>query len=666
MSRAEGPLRPGTATEAAPEGVVAGRRPAGRVVLNGEARRMLVSGGLLAGGWLAGLLAPAVPGAAVAFYALAIAAGGYPTARKGLRALRRGRITFNVLMTVAVAGAALIGEWREGAVVAFLYNASEALEAHAMDRARGALRALVDLAPKLARVRRDGREETIPAEAVVPGDLVIVRPGERIAVDGRVVGGASAVNQAPITGESVPVEKGPGDEVFAGSLNEEGVLEVEATRPCTDTTLARIIHLVEDAQSRRAPVQRFVDAFARWYTPAIVALAAGVALAPPLFLGQPWDRWLYEGLALLVVGCPCALVVSTPVALVSAIGGAARHGVLIKGGMHLETAGRLRAVAFDKTGTLTEGRPAVTDVIRLTDDGGACPLCLAGGLERFSEHPLARAIVAAAEAAEHECYSPPDVADFRAIPGKGAGAVIDGRRYYIGNPRLFAELGVDTGQAAEIVDRLQAEGKTAMLLGTERELVAVFAVADALRPDGVAVLRELARAGVAHAVMLTGDNARTAESVARQAGIAEFRAELLPEDKVAAVRELRERYGTVAMVGDGVNDAPALAAASLGIAMGRGGTDVALETADVVLMGDDLSRLPYLVRLARAALGVIRQNIAFSLLIKLVAVAAVVPGWLTLWLAILADMGATVLVTLNAARLLLYRPPTGLPVHSRR
>ncbi len=643
-----GPL-PGT-------GAASGSGPAGwRAAPLGDVRRLLISGGLLAAGWLTGLLAPAPPWLAAVLYAATIAVGGHPTARKALRALRRRQVDFNVLMTVAVSGAMALGDWREGAVVAFLYNVAEALETYALDRARGAIRALMDLAPKVARVRRDGTEVTVPVEAVAPGDVVIVRPGERIAVDGRVLQGASAVNQAAITGESVPVDKGPGDEVFAGTLNGEGALEVEVTRRVADTTLARIIHLVEEAQAQRAPSQRLVDRFARYYTPAVAALAAGVALVPPLLLGQPWSPWLYEGLALLVASCPCALVVSTPVALVSAIGSAARHGVLVKGGLHLETAARLQAAAFDKTGTLTEGRPTVTDVVRLGGNG-ACPLCLAGSLERRSEHPLARAIVAAAEAAEHDCAPPPDVEGFRALPGRGATAVIDGTRYYIGNPRLFAELGLDTAPAAEVVARFQEEGKTAILLGTDTEVAAVFAVADALRPASVAALRELRQSGVEHVVMLTGDNARTAQAVARRAGIPEFRAELLPEDKVTAVKELRRRYGAVAMVGDGVNDAPALAAATLGVAMGGAGTDVALETADVVLMADDLSRLPFLVRLSRATLGVIRQNVTLSLGLKLAAVAAVVPGWLTLWLAILADMGATVLVTLNAARLLRYRP----------
>lgn len=623
-------------------------------------RIMLATGLLLAagasleaaGGLAAGAAAPVLGPAAVGCYALGMAVGGHLTARRALRALGRRQINFNVLMTVALLGAALIGEWREGAVVAFLYNLAEVLEERALDRARGAIKALMALAPPTARLRRGGTEVTVPVEQVMPGDVVIVRPGERIAVDGRVLRGASAVDQAALTGESVPVEKMPGDEVFAGSVNGDGALEVEASRPGTDTTLARVIHLVEAAGAQRAPTQRFVDAFARYYTPAIVLLAAAVAAGPPLLLGQPWARWTYEALALLVVGCPCALVIATPVALVSAIGNAARHGVLVKGGRHLEEVARLAAVAIDKTGTLTAGRPVVTDVVRLGGEG--CPLCLAGGLERLSEHPLARAIVAAAESEEHACAAGPVPADFRALPGRGASAVLDGRRYYVGSLRLFTELGADTAEAEPLVERFQAEGKTAMLLGTEGRVLAVFALADALRPAALTALRDLAAAGVRRMVMLTGDSAAAGARVARESGIAEVRAGLLPEEKVAAVRELRERYGSVAMVGDGVNDAPAMAAATVGIAMGGAGNDVALETADVVLMSDDLSLIPFLIALSRRAMSTVRQNIAFALALKAAAVAAAVGGWLTLWLAIVADMGATVLVTLNAARLLRF------------
>lgn len=626
-----------------------------RFTLFGATRETLLlasSGALLAAAWLAGWLRPDRPLAAVSLYALTILVGGFPTARKGIRSLLRLEFDINTLMAVSVAGAALIGEWSEGAVVAFLFNLSEALESYSMERARGAIRALVQLAPRQARVRRGQVEAEVPVEQVQVGDRLLVRPGERIAMDGVVRQGSSSVNQAAITGESIPAEKEPGSQVFAGSLNGEGALEIEVTRRVDDTTLARIIHLVEEAQAQRAPAQRFVDLFARYYTPAVMALATLIMTVPPLLLGQPWRHWLYQGLALLVVSCPCALVVSTPVALVSAIANAARNGVLIKGGLHLEQAGRIQAVAFDKTGTLTRGRPVVTDVIKL-EGAMAEILCLAGAVEQHSEHPLARAIVAAAR---HECLSLPAAEGFRSITGKGASAVVGGTRYYVGSPRLLAEVGADTGPAAAAVERLQAAGKTVMLLGTADRVLGIFGVADQLRASSVAALRALAHAGVKQTVMLTGDNAGTAAAVAAQAGISDYRAGLLPEEKVAAIRELRERHGTVAMVGDGVNDAPALAAASLGIAMGGAGTDVALETADVALMADDLSKLPFLIRLSRATLKVIKQNIGLSLALKLAAVLAVFPGWLTLWLAILADMGATILVTLNGIRLLRMRP----------
>lgn len=618
-----------------------------------ETLMMVGTGALLLTGWLTGWLITGKPLISIVIYALTIVAGGYPTARKGIRSLFQLNFDINVLMTVAVVGAGLIGEWGEGAVVAFLFNVSEALESYSMDKVRSAIRALMEIAPKTARIRKGAEESEVRVESIRVGDLMVIRPGEKIAMDGRVVTGASAVNQAAITGESVPAEKHPGSEVFAGTINDEGLLEVEVTKLVADTTLAKIIHLVEEAQAQRAPAQQFVDIFARYYTPAVMVLSAAIILVPTLVLGQPWGKWIYQGLALLVVACPCALVVSTPVALVSAIANAARNGVLIKGGLFLEQAGRLAALAFDKTGTLTRGRPVLTDVVKLGNDSPWRLLCLAGGIERFSEHSLGKAIV---EAARRECQELAPAEQFSAITGKGASAVVEGSRYYIGSPRLFSELGLTSDQAREVVTRFQAEGKTAMILGSEREILGVLAVADELRETSVLALRELERAGVGQVVMLTGDNARTAQAIAQKAGITEFRAELLPQDKVNAIKELRDRFGTVGMVGDGVNDAPALAAATVGIAMGGAGTDVALETADIALMADDLSKLPFLVRLSRSTLMVIKQNIGLALILKLAAVVAVFPGWLTLWLAILADMGATILVTLNGIRLMRIRP----------
>ena len=610
-------------------------------------RAALAGLGLLAG-WAAGW-AGAPARVSVPLFAATILVGGYATIRRGLRALPRLQFDMNVMMTGAVMGAAAIGQWEEGAAVAFLYAVSNSLEAYTMDRARRSLRALVDLAPREARVRRDGAERVVPAEALRVRDLLLVYPGEKIAADGVVRGGASAVDQSPITGESLPADKVPGDPVYAGTLNGHGALEVEVTRPVADTTLARIIHLVEEAQAQRAPAQQFVDRFARYYTPAVLALAVGLAVGPPLLLGSHWGAWVYRGLALLVVSCPCALVVSTPVSIVSAIANAARRGVLIKGGAYLEELGRLRAVALDKTGTVTQGRPAVTDVLPADGTTADRLLALAAAVEARSEHPLARAIV---EAAHRRGLALPEARDLTALPGKGARASVEGRTLYVGNARLFGELGQASTPAFRAAAGLAAQGKTAMLVGGLGGSLGVIAIADSLRAQSRAAVAGMREAGIAHVSLLTGDNAATARAMATALGADEVRADLLPEQKVAAVRELRARFGNVAMVGDGVNDAPALAAASVGVAMGAAGSDVALETADVALMADDLGRLPFLMRLGRSTLRVIRQNIALALLIKAVAIAAVFPGWLTLWLAVLGDMGASVLVTANGMRLL--------------
>jgi Cd2+/Zn2+-exporting ATPase len=628
-----------------------------------NAIRTAISGVALLAGWIAEW-AGAPPAASVACFAAAMVVGGYAVIRRGLRALPRLQFDMNVMMTGAVIGAAAIGQWEEGAAVAFLYAVSNLLEASTVERARRSLRALMDVAPREARIRRNGTEAVIPPEQVRVGDVLLVRPGEKIAADGVVRAGASAVNQAPITGESVPAEKGAGDPVYAGTLNGYGALEVEVTRRVEDTTLAHIIHLVEDAQAQRAPTQQFVDRFARWYTPAVLALALGLAVVPPLLFDWPWGPWIYRGLALLVVSCPCALIVSTPVSIVSAIANAARRGVLIKGGAYLEELGRLRAVALDKTGTVTKGRMVVTDVLPL--GGGASDadqlLALAAAVEARSEHPLAQAIVGAAR---RQKLSVPEVREFTALPGLGARADVDGQTIYVGSARFFEMLGRPReacagasaeGAAGRQAAELAAQGKTAMLVGSGDETLGVIALADGLRPQARAAVAGMRAAGISHIALLTGDNPATARAMAEAIGADEARAELLPEQKVAAVRELRARLGSVAMVGDGVNDAPALAAASVGVAMGVAGSDVALETADVALMADDLERLPFLIRLGRAALGVIRQNIAFSLAIKAVAIAAVFPGWLTLWLAVLGDMGASVLVTINGMRLLAIRP----------
>ena len=580
-------------------------------------------------------------------FAAAVLVGGYATIRQGLRALARFRFDMNGMMTGAVIGAALLGQWEEGAVVAFLYAVSNWLEGYTMDRARRSIHGLMDLAPKEARVRRDGAEMVISVEEVRVGDILLVRPGEKFATDGAVRAGTSAVDQAPITGESVPVDKGPGEPVYAGTLNGHGALEVEGTRRVADTTLARIIHLVEKAQAQRAPSQQLVERFARVYTPVVFGLALGLMVVPSLLFGLPWGPWIYRGLALLIVSCPCALVVSTPVTIVSAIANAARHGVLIKGGAYLEELGRLKVIAMDKTGTLTRGKPEVTDVIPLDGQGAAELLALAAGVEVHSEHPLARAIV---QAAERQGLALPISTGFTAIPGKGGRAVLNGQTIYVGSPRLPAGL-KEHQRNRKTVEAVESQGKTVVVVGTAERLLGILALEDQLRPQSRQAVIDLRAAGIQHVALLTGDNRVTAEAIARQVGADTVRAEVLPDQKLEAVRALQAEFGSLAMVGDGVNDAPALAASSVGIAMGVAGSDVALETADVALMADDLSKLPFLMLLGQATVRVIRQNIAFALVIKAVAILAVFPGWLTLWLAVLGDMGATVLVILNGMRL---------------
>lgn len=586
-------------------------------------------------------------------YFIAAVLGGWGNFRKAARALPRANFNMSVLMSVAVVGAMIIGEYEEGASVAFLFAISEMLESWTMDKARRSIRELMDIAPKAARIRRNGLEADLSVEEIRVGDVMMIRPSEKIAMDGTIVKGESSVNQAAITGESMPVEKGPGAGVFAGTLNINGALEVEVTKLVQDTTIAKIIHMVEEAQSRRAPSQAFVERFAAVYTPIVLVLAVGIALIPPLFSGLEWAPWIYRGLALLVVACPCALVVSTPVAIVSAISVAAQNGVLIKGGIHLEEAGSLIAIAFDKTGTLTKGAPAITDIIPLNGVSEAVLLKIAASLEARSEHPLAAAIVKAAKERKLDFFA---ADDFSSLAGRGAQATVNGETMYIGNPRLFSELAISAKTIAVQVERLQDEGKTVMLVGTGEKFFGMIAVADEVRADSAKTIADLKQAGIRHVIMLTGDNAATAKSIAAKVGSDEFRAELLPQDKVAAIEELLKNHGKVAMVGDGINDAPAMAMATVGIAMGGAGTDTALETADIVLMADDLSKLSFTMHVSRAAMSIIRQNITFSLTIKLIAVLAVFPGWLTLWLAIMADMGASILVTLNSLRLLQVKP----------
>ncbi|MED4877256.1 heavy metal translocating P-type ATPase, partial [Anoxybacillus geothermalis] len=585
-------------------------------------------------------------------YAAAILIGGYSLFIKGFKNLVRLNFDMNTLMTVAILGAAAIGEWGEGATVVILFAISEALERYSMDKARQSIESLMDIAPKEALIRRGNEEMMVPVDDIQVGDIMIVKPGQKLAMDGIVIKGTSTLNQAAITGESVPVTKTVGDEVFAGTLNEEGLLEVKVTKRVEDTTLSKIIHLVEEAQAERAPSQAFVDRFAKYYTPAIIIFALLLAVIPPLFMGADWSEWIYRGLAVLVVGCPCALVISTPVSIVTAIGNAAKNGVLIKGGIYLEEAGSLKVIAFDKTGTLTKGVPSVTDVVTYNGNENEL-MTITAAIEKGSQHPLASAIIRKAEE-DGLNFNDVSVEEFQSITGKGVKAKVNNEMYYVGSPGLFEEL-LPNGIQSEIKEQmttLQTQGKTVMALGTEKEILALIAVADEIRESSKEVIRKLHQVGIEKTVMLTGDNQRTAEAIAKQVGVSDIKADLLPEDKLNFIKELRDKHQSVAMVGDGVNDAPALAASTVGVAMGGAGTDTALETADIVLMSDDLSKLPYTIKLSRKALAIIKQNITFSLGIKALALLLIVPGWLTLWLAIFADMGATLIVTLNSMRLL--------------
>ena len=612
-------------------------------------------------------LAAGVGRPAIALYAAAILVGGWPVARSGFAALRRTRRPdINFLMTVAVIGAAAIGAWIEAALVVVLFSLGEVLEGRAVDRARRELASLVGLAPETARVRRSHahgvgelhvEELEVPVAELAVGELVVVRPGERIPVDGVVAEGASAVDQAPITGESTPVDKAVGDPVFAGTLNAQGLLVVEVGSAPGDTTLDKIGRLVEEAQSRKSPSERWVDSFARIYTPAVMAAAVLVVAVPPALGLLSFGTAFYSALALLILAGPCALVISTPVSIVSALGRASAAGVLVKGGAHLERAATVSSVAFDKTGTLTAGRPQLASVEAFDGDEDAA-LALAASLEQGSEHPLAKAIVAAA--VERRLSLAP-VRDFEALTGLGARGRVNGTEATIGSPRLF-DAAVLEGRTAEALGRATEQGQTAVVVARDDVPVAVLALADRPKPEAAEAIAALRRLGIERTVLLTGDNTATAEAIARNLGITEVRAELMPADKAAAVTALG---GSVAMVGDGVNDAPALAAADLGIAMGSAGSDTAIEVADVALMGDDPRKVAGLVGLARWTRSVVRQNIAFSLGTKLVAVAILAVGALPLWGAVASDVGASLLVVLNGLRLLRGRPhgrSRGLPL----
>jgi Cd2+/Zn2+-exporting ATPase len=575
-------------------------------------------------------------------FVLSALVGGWSFFPKGLAAARRLSLDMNFLMSVAIIGAVLLGEFFEAASIAVLFSIAELLEAYAVDRARASIESLMEMAPDWAVVVRGGVEVTVPASSLVPGDEIVVRPGDRIAADGTVLEGTSAVDQSALTGESLPVDKASGDAVFSGTINRAGHLRVRVDRPAGESALAKIVRLVEEAEASKTESERFVDTFARWYTPTIAAAALVTAVVPPLLFGASAALWITRGLTLLVIACPCALVISTPVAVVSGLTAAARHGVLIKGGSYLEALASVRVFALDKTGTLTVGHPVVRSVIGKGIDE-ADVLARAAAIERRSEHPLARAIVEEADRRRLDRARLP-VTAFEAIPGKGARASIDGEVHVIGRWDLFPGVEVPAG--------LRERGESVVGIGRDGAWLAWISLADQPRAEAAAAMEELRGLGIERTVMLTGDNAGTAATIGAAVGVDEVRAELLPSDKLALLRELEAAHGPVAMVGDGVNDAPALAAATVGIAMGAAGSDTALETADIALMGDDLERLPYLVRLSRRARAVIRQNIVAAIGVKALLAVAVPFGYVSLITAVLVgDMGVSLAVTANALRL---------------
>ncbi|MFB5284026.1 heavy metal translocating P-type ATPase [Peribacillus sp. Hz7] len=584
-------------------------------------------------------------------YAIAMVISGYKPVKSAFYAIKSRSLDMNVLMSAAAIGAALIGEWLEGATVVWLFAIGNLLQTKSIERTRNSIRNLMDLAPAEAWVSVGSEIIKRPVEEIIIGDIIIVKPGDKIPLDGEIIHGESSVNQAPITGESIPVDKEIGDTVYAGTINEHGSLEIRVTKLVEDTTISKIIHLVEEAQEQKAPTEAFVDKFASIYTPIVFILALAIMVLPPLLGFGTWGEWFYKGLELLVVACPCALVISTPVAIVSAIGNAAKNGVLIKGGTFLEKAGAITAIAFDKTGTLTEGKPKVSEIKTLNGSEEEL-LSIALTLEDYSTHPIAQAIVGYAS---KKGIRPKNGELFKSIVGKGVQATIQDDIFYAGNLRLFEELNVSLEDVKKHVQEIQSKGKTVVIVGTQNQIIGIIAVSDTIRETSASALKALKQSGVNQTVMLTGDNEGTAKMIASEANVNRYFAELLPEDKVDAIKKLQNEGHKVAMVGDGINDAPALATADLGIAMGGAGTDTAMETADIVLMADNLDKLPHTMKLSRKALTIIKQNIWFSIIIKVIALVLIFPGWLTLWMAVLSDTGAALIVILNAIRLLKFK-----------
>ena len=621
-----------------------------------ETRLTALSGLFFLAGVVSSLAAAPVL-AQAGIYLAAIAAGGVTILREAWEALwEERRLTIDSLVVVAVVGAVLLGQWWEAAAVVFLFSFSEMLEEFTLDRAHSAIQTLMELSPQEARVKVDGRESTVPVADVAVGMIVAVRPGERVPVDGDVVAGESTLDQAAITGESAPVAKTSGDNVFAGTINQQGYLEIAVTRPSTDNAIARIVRLVEEAQRKQAPTAQFIDRFAAYYTPGIVVLAFLVATVPWLAFGQPLAEWVYRGLVLLLVGCPCALVISTPISIVAAIARSARSGVLIKSGAVLELLGQAKVMAFDKTGTLTSGQPEVTDVIPAEGYSETDVIQMADRLEHRSEHQLAAAILRRAGHAGAEDDSghvhTEDIQDFEAVAGRGVRARIDGTAHVCGSPDFLSSIGYDVVPYQAEIAALQGAGKTVLLVAQDKQVAGIIAAMDTLRPEAAPTLRAIDAMGIGHMVMLTGDSQPTATAIAQELPVRDVSAELLPWQKVVAIQDLVKAHGNVLMVGDGVNDAPALASATAGITLGGAGADVSLETADVVLMGDDLSKIPAALQLSRRTMTVIKQNITFSLGIKLLVLVFTLFGLTYLWMAILADVGATILVAGNGLRLL--------------
>ncbi|HBW36501.1 MAG TPA: cadmium-translocating P-type ATPase [Desulfosporosinus sp.] len=607
-----------------------------------------ISGILLVLGYL-GALTHVPQLISILLYAASIVIGGYKPARSAYYAVKSKSLDMNVLMTTAAFGAAIIGQWLEAATVVWLFSLGTTLQTKTLAKTRDSIRNLMSLTPPEAWLKIDQDLVRTSVDDISIGDTIVIKPGEKIPLDGEIVSGTSSINQATITGESVPVDKSEGDTVYAGTINENGSLEVKVTKLIEDTTIAKIIHLVEEAQGKKAETQAIVDRFAKIYTPIVFVLAMLTIVVPPLLGLGTWSDWFYRGLELLVIACPCALVISTPVAIVSAIGNAAKNGVLIKGGTFLEVAGTIKAIAFDKTGTLTAGKPKVSKIITFKGSEQEI-ISVARTIEEHSQHPIALAIMDYAKANN---ISSQKADSFKAIVGKGAQASIEGTEYFVGKPRLFRELGLSIErEVQDCIETSQNEGNTIVMVGTKTKLLGIILVADYVREVTVTALKKLKDVGIEQIVMLTGDNEGTARKVASETGIDRYFSELLPEDKLNTVKKLQQEYNVVAMVGDGINDAPALATANLGIAMGGAGTDTAMETADIVLMADNLEKLPHTIKLSRQALRIIKQNIWFSIIVKAVALMLIFPGWLSLWMAVLSDTGAALIVIFNSMRLM--------------